>query len=313
VVSAPLGRRGFALLATLWVLAVLAGLAVTVMAVARSERRATANAATEARARWALSAALAVLVDDLSGGSAELSAASLNRPGDSTVQALIVQLNHLEARVAVSDARSRVNLNLADSLQLQRLFEVAGLPADQALTRTAAVLDWRDADGVRRPRGAEAAEYAALRPPGAPRNGPFESAADLEEVLGLSEGLVAQLRPWVGTGGDGRINVNTAPAPVLATLPGVSLDGAHRLVARRREGAFRNVFELVGALPPEDANRIRRDLDHFRGRIAFSPRELELTITAAAGGAVVGRLRAVVRMGGGTTLEILRLHRLSTR
>jgi len=309
-VMRPSDRRGFALLATLWVLAVLAGVAVTVMAAARAERRATVNAATEARSRWAVAAGLAILLDELQDGSAEHSLQVLTRPADSTVPPVRFRMNGLDTRVDLVDARSRINLNLSDSLQLRRLLEVVGVAGPKAAALTSAVLDWRDPDSTRRPDGAEAPDYADLRPPAAPRNGPFDTGADIREVLGVGDALAARLEMLVGADGDGRVNVNSAPAAVLASLPGVSLEGAHRLVARRRQGAFQNVYDLVGSLPPEDANRIRSDLDQFQARIAFSPRDLELTITAAEGGAVVSRLRAVVRMGGGTTMEILKLHRL---
>jgi general secretion pathway protein K len=306
----PSDRRGFALLATLWVLAVLAAVAVTLMATARAERRATVNADTEARSRWAVAAGLAMLLDELLDGSAEHSLQALTRPADSTVPPVRFRLNGLDTRVDVVDARSRLNLNLADSLQLRRLLEVMGVAGSRAATLTAAVLDWRDPDSVRRPDGAEAPDYAALRPPAAPRNGPFEMGEDIREVLGVGDPLAARLGLLVGAAGDGRVNVNTAPATVLATLPGVSLEGARRLVTRRREAALQNVFDVVRSLPPEDANRMQRDLGRFQDRIAFAPRDLELTVTVAQGGAVASRLRAIVRMGGGTTMEILRIHRL---
>lgn len=302
-----LDRRGFALLATLWLLAVLAGVAVTVMAAARAERRAAANAASEARARWALSGSLAVLVDDLTDGSAEHSASGVTRLGDSTGTARRIQLNGLEAQVELGDARARLNLNLADSLQLRRLLEVAGLPRDQATALAAAVLDWRDPDDLRRAQGAEAPAYAALRPPAIPRNGPFETAADLAEVFGFTAELVARLKPWVGTSGDGLVNLNTAPAAVLATLPGVSLAGAEGMVARRERGPFQNIFQVLGALPAEEAAEIRRNLDDFQARVAYFPRDLEVTLVAKRRGVVVARQRAVLRGSGGSSVEILRL------
>jgi len=306
-------RRGFALLTTLWVLAVLAGVAVTVMAAARSERRATINAALEARTRWATAAGLAILLEELQDGSAEHSLQVLTRPADSTAPPVRFRMNGLDTRVDIVDARSRLNLNLSDSLQLRRLLDVMGVAGPKAAALTSAVLDWRDPDSARRPDGAEAPDYADLRPPTAPRNGAFETGAEIREVLGVGDTLAARLAPLVDADGDGRVNVNSAPAAVLATLPGISLEGAHRLVARRRQSAFQNVFDLVAALPPADANRIQRELDEFEARIAFSPRDLELTITAADGGVVVSRLLAVVRMGGGTTMEILKSRRLDPR
>jgi general secretion pathway protein K len=306
----PSDRRGFALLATLWVLAVLAAVAVTVMAAARSERQAAINAATEARSRWATAAGLAILLEQLQDGTAEHSLKVLTRPADSTVPPVRFRMNGLDTRVDIVDARSRLNLNVADSLQLRRLLEVMGVAGPKAAALTSAILDWRDPDSARRPDGAEEPDYADLRPPAAPRNGPFDTEADIRKVLGVGDALAARLESFVGTAGDGRVNVNTAPPAVLATLPGLSLEGARRLATRRTEVVFENVFDLVHTLPPEDANQIQRNFRQFQDRIAFAPRDLELTVTAATGGGVVSRLRAVVRMGGGTSMEILRVHHL---
>src|SRR5262249_3621688 len=60
-----------------------------------------------------------------------------------------------------------------------------------------AIMDYRDADGDRRPQGAERSEYLEAGRPYGPKNAPLSVVDELEQVLGLNAGDVALLRPHV--------------------------------------------------------------------------------------------------------------------
>lgn len=83
------------------------------------------------------------------------------------------------------------------------------------------LLDWIDEDDVRQDGGAEDDVYQRLDPPYRAANRPLLSLDELRLVEGFDGALVDALRPYVtvyplaGTGG---INLNTAPAWVLARL-----------------------------------------------------------------------------------------------
>ena len=63
-----------------------------------------------------------------------------------------------------TDETAKIDLNAAGEVLLRGLFtSVGGADPDLALRLVDAVMDWRDADDLRRPNGAEAAELRELR------------------------------------------------------------------------------------------------------------------------------------------------------
>jgi general secretion pathway protein K len=135
-------------------------------------------------------------------------------------------------RGRVEDLQGRYNLNnLATKdpeqlkihlLQFQLLLDaIGGEDAAKATGIGAAIRDWVDADSERIDlNGAEDNEYQSIDPPYRAANRPMLSVSELLQVRGMTRGLYNALRPYVaalptiGT----RINVNTAPAQVLACL-----------------------------------------------------------------------------------------------
>jgi general secretion pathway protein K len=100
-----------------------------------------------------------------------------------------------------------------------------GLSEARAETVLLSLKDWMDRDeepsGT---RGAESAYYRRREAPWTCRNAPFRSLAELRLVRGVSDRLYSGsekspgLRKLATVHGDGVININTAPEPVLAAL-----------------------------------------------------------------------------------------------
>jgi general secretion pathway protein K len=89
-----------------------------------------------------------------------------------------------------------------------------------------ALIDWLDLDNE--PTGAEGAEDEYYKSKGySCKNGPLDSLEELLLVKGFDRELVTQLREYLTTApvGDGKINVNTAPAEVLYSLLGTKTTG----------------------------------------------------------------------------------------
>jgi type II secretory pathway component PulK len=156
------------------------------------------------------------------------------------------------------DESAKVNVNLSPSDVLARL---AGL--DQAAV--ASILDWIDKDDVPNPDGAEKEYYASLSPAYICRNGPLESVEELAFIKGITPeryfGTLPREPPvdlndpgpqpadateeegTPGLGelltiyGDGRINLNTAPAAVLRTLPLLSEAAVKEILAHQQPRA----------------------------------------------------------------------------
>jgi competence ComEA-like helix-hairpin-helix protein len=83
----------------------------------------------------------------------------------------------------ISDEEGRLNINSASADELTRLY---GITPDIV----AAILDWKDGNNAVMPGGAEADYYASLQPPGAPRNGPFQTMRELLMVRGVTRELL---------------------------------------------------------------------------------------------------------------------------
>jgi general secretion pathway protein K len=302
-------RRGFALITVLWVLSILAVLSAEFAVSARTTRVAAGNTRTDARVRWAARAGFARLTELLDRKLARnLAGYDLAARGDTAVPAIEYDLDGATVRAVALDARARVNVNRADGATLSHVFELAGLPSAAADSLADVVLDWRDRDDFRRPRGAEAAEYRTRRPAELPGNAPFAELEELRGVWGMSPARYALVSPYLTVAGDGRIGVNSASVLVLQTLPGMDEAGAQTIVARRTRAPFRGIFDLLPALPQPARSRVQANLGMAVDRMAFAPRELELRVDATIPGAGAhAEVRANAVLAGGTAVRIHRV------
>ncbi len=137
--------------------------------------------------------------------------------------------------------------------RFRRLLQTIQLPVDLADS----LIDWLDSNSAPHGRsGAEDAYYRALPQPRLAGNAPAVRVEELLHVRGFDRDAVARLRPYVTTLPQSglALNVNTAPAPVLAgAIEGLDLGEASRLaqVPRRHPniGAFRDTLP-PGVIPP---------------------------------------------------------------
>jgi general secretion pathway protein K len=302
------GERGFALAAALWILVLVGAVGAAFFTAAQSQRRAVANGVEAARARWAARAGFAQATAALDRQLDDAGAVgSLRAAGDSIVRAVPLELNGVRVEAALLDSRARVHLNRADRRDLVELFTALGVRRPRAVRLSAALADWRDPDA--RPRadgGAEARDYAALGLPVRPRDGPLPSVEELQRVRGFDRDVFRRLRPYVTVVGDGRVNVNSAPAPVLAVLPALDLAAARALVRARSEEALESAHQVARVLPGDAARRLRSRMDAFSEQVAFGPRFGQLVVRADPPG-TPGRttIRAVVELQGGTDWRIV--------
>ncbi len=309
MVSLRRDERGFALVAVLWILVFVGVLGVAFQADARAERRAAANARAASRARWAARAALAWAIGDIDRMlEGRAGAPVLRTVGDTVIAPVEFSGAGVSGLAIALDCRARVQLNLADEEALQRLFVNLGIRVSQARRLADAIIDWRDADPVRRPHGAEAGDYATRRPPVRPRNAPFESIDELQDVAGMNRELYLRVAPYLSAAGDGRVNVNAAPVPVLMTLPGIDSEAALAIVARRRSGPYRSSYQLLTSLPRASREWIESEMDQFVERVAFTAGEVEIVATGNVAGSPVGaQLRALVLLSGGSSWSVERV------
>lgn len=306
---APLRRRaGFALIAVLWVLVVIGVVVAEFHRASSAGRLAAINARDATRARWTARAGLARTLETVDRLLASDTAVfALARAGDTVLPPLEFDNDGVRARVVVLDERARLHLNLATDAQLRRFFLVLGFPDAKADSLADAILDWRDADDLHRTRGAEAPLYleAEDRPASRPANSSFDAVDELRSVWGMTPAIYARIAPHLTVGGDGLVNVNSASAPVLQTLPAIGPEAVEAILRRRRTAPFNSVIDLAGVLPAAAREQLLADMDALASRVEFRSRDVLVIARATPPGATVhAELRAAVRLAGGSARNV---------
>jgi general secretion pathway protein K len=147
-----------------------------------------------------------------------------------------------------------------------------------------AVIDWIDSDQevtslpfVQRDNlGAENDHYQTLTPPYPCRNRPVDAVAELSGVKGMTPEAFRRLRPFLTCLGDGKIDLNAAPPPILESLS-EQIDPAlaERIVRQRKLKPFRTVADLRRV--PGMTDNVCRDL---QSRITLTPAERFYRVTS---------------------------------
>lgn len=140
-----------------------------------------------------------------------------------------------QVQVQLVDESGKVDLNQADAQILSSLLRAVGVEAAQAQQLAGAAVDWRDSDALSQVAGgAEDPDYAAAGLPYGAKDGPYESVAEVEQVLGWTPQLYARVRAYLTIyAGRGRPDPRYAQAPVLTAL---GLDPG--LVLAQRQGSI---------------------------------------------------------------------------
>lgn len=161
-------------------------------------------------------------------------------------------------RFGLEDEEAKININTASLDILKRLFEYAGeVTSEQALSLAASVLDWRDHDSNARLGGAEDSFYGYLNPPYPCKDKDFQALEELLAVKGFDIELYKKIEEFITVYSKGRVNINTAPAPVLLGL-GFTEDLRKKILSFREgedglagtsdDGAFFTTAEIAEKL-----------------------------------------------------------------
>ena len=224
-------QRGIALIAVLWLTVLITVIASSFAYSMRGEALAARNTMSLAQARAE------------ADGAIERVAFELGRPRASpdawSADGQPHRWNEGEIAIVATavDESARIDLNSAAEPLLKGLLQnVGGLDPESAQRVLEAILDWRDADDLRRPNGAEAAEYRAAGLQYEPSNAPFESVGELRRVLGVTSPLMAKIAGSLTVYSRQRgINVATAARETLLALPGVTAEEVDAFIAARAE------------------------------------------------------------------------------
>lgn len=222
-------QRGIALILVLWVSVLIAVLLASFSLSARVEALQGRNLLDSTRARYAAEAGLHRAAYELRGNNPDT-----RWVADGRTYSFDFEGNKIE--VELFDETGKVDLNVADPVLLGALFQLGGLKKDEADALASAVADWRDPDDLISPNGAEAGEYKAEGRKYVPRNAPFETVSEVQQVLGMSFELYRELEPLM-TIYSGRAQPNPAFASpeVLQLIPGMNPDVIQLFVQQRQQ------------------------------------------------------------------------------
>lgn len=101
-------------------------------------------------------------------------------------------------RVRIVDESGKIDLNAADNTMLTGLWQALGVEQAQAAQLAGAIMDFRDRDPLSQPQGgAEDPQYAEAELPYGAKDAPFETVAELQQVLGMTPELYAKAEPYL--------------------------------------------------------------------------------------------------------------------
>ncbi|MDR6843168.1 general secretion pathway protein GspK [Pseudoxanthomonas sacheonensis] len=197
-----------------------------------------------------------------------------------------------EVELQIVDETGKVDLNQAGAPLLTALMQAVGTDREQAERIAAAILDWRDPDPLTQVNGgAEDPDYAAAGRPYGAKDAPFETVAEVEQVLGMTPELYARLEPSLTLySGRGEPDPTYAQAPVLTAM---GLDPAAYLAQRKAPTPGAGAAQLVGGGSGTYSIDSRARLDD--GRVAVLR-----TVVRAGSGSVPGSVYTALRWQEGT-------------
>lgn len=161
-------------------------------------------------------------------------------------------------RFSLQDDRGMLAINWAPPASIESFLGTDRKRVKPIATMLNLLLDYQDPDDLYRLNSAERQAYQRENKP-PPSNRTLVTPLELRRVLGWDKALAtlsdAELNDSITVIRSAQINVNTAPARVLRSLPGIDAAMANRVVALRSIHPFVNELEfsqLVGILPVDD-------------------------------------------------------------
>ena len=224
-------QRGIALILVLWLTILLTVIGGSFAYGMRNEALAARNSLSLAQARALADGAIYRTVFELMRPKTLADVWS----ADGTVH--VWDENGSRVAVNALDESGKIDVNTAPDGLIKGLLQTAAeLDADAAARLIDVIDDWKDADDLRRPNGAEAPDYQAAGLSYKPANAPFESVAELQRVLGMTPAIYGRIADSLTvhsrmTG----INPAFASRAVLLAVPGATPEIVDTYIAQRRD------------------------------------------------------------------------------
>ena len=194
--------RGFALILVLWIAALLAVIAASLVSSGRTETRLAHNLVENAKAEALADGAVqrAVL------GLLDVDPAQAWRPGGGPYR---LAYGEGQVRVTIADEDGKIDINAATPELLAGLLEQLGLESKDADAMADRIVEFRDPDHEPRPPGAQ--------------DRPFGAESELLGVPGMTLDLYRRMQPYITVfSGAATVDPLRASRLVLAAIPGMT-------------------------------------------------------------------------------------------
>lgn len=226
--SGPRSSRGVALILVMWVVAFMTVLLGSFALMARTENLESRHMFDTTAARYDAIAGVELALFQMRNPDPMQRWVADGRPYEFPYEGATI---HVE----ITNESGKIDLNVADSPTLMALFQSIGLDLAAAEALSDAIQDWRDADQQVRPHGAEAPQYAAAGLDYAPTNLPFQTVAEVQQVLGMNYEIYKKIEPAITVYSGSRTpNPAYAPYEALMAIPGMTPQLAQQIITTRQ-------------------------------------------------------------------------------
>src|SRR4051812_40585195 len=245
-------ERGFVLVSVIWIAGFLIAVASTFAIAVTLHVKSEANLIGSTRAELAADGLVRLIAYDIADFSVSGDARTLPFDG----RPVRCRSSDVDAVIAVQDQGGLIDLNRGSLALLKALFEATADPGGKALALAEAVADFRDSDDIRLGATAAGSESALWLNAPPPKNAPFQSVEEIEQVTPAEMADLDRLKPMLTVYSlqDG-IDIDAAPTGLKSLL---RLDrGGERSnipFAPSQHKAFSIDAEAIGA----DGSRFRR-------------------------------------------------------
>lgn len=239
-------QSGIALILVVWVVTLLLVIAGSFLYTTRTDSQAMRNAAELARVEAVARAAVSRALIELLKPTTQPGVWRRN-PGPRQWA-----FDGMAVTVSFVDESARIDINTANTALLLGALRRAGLDEEEASRLLDAIQDWRDADGLRRPNGAEEPDYTAAGLPGRPANQLFQSIEELQLVLGMRAETYQRLSNMITVfSRQPGVNPHLASRETLLSIPAMTEEAVDEYLALRAaafdEGRPPPPFTAAGA------------------------------------------------------------------
>ncbi|MDO9162532.1 MAG: type II secretion system protein GspK [Methylococcaceae bacterium] len=246
-------QQGFALILVLWVLSLLIIMAGSF---ALNMRRETAVAAgVKANAQAMALAESGVAVAELM-----LLHPEVNKRWRADGSVYEIDFTDAQVRIQMLAEVGKIDINNASEELLQALINHVVDDEGRQTKLVNAILDWRDADDLARPDGAEKNEYKKAGLNYQPRNKRFRAIEELQLVQGISEDVYQALVPVITSYSGKDVDLQQASRAVLEIIPTLNAKYIDQYLAARFNSAVNGLpspstaLLTAGELNADDLN-----------------------------------------------------------